>query len=183
MKKIITLSFLLFTSNFSFAQTEILNAFYGQFGLGLSAVKFSKGDVGLNITGSINYMNDNSVYSIGYLKSEELIIFAEPVESITSVDFKYGRVHDLYQNSFLFILKLGISYNQLTERTDKIITDELFNTVYYTKRKSGYGLPLEIGVQINGFKYLGVYTSVYANLNGIKFMYGFNTTVCVGLLW
>lgn len=172
----------LFIYVMSYAQSFEIKSVYGEFGLGLSSIKFNNGDLGININGSLNIQGNNSIYSIGYLHTDEFTLFIHPSENIKMVNLTYGQVYNLSDNHFLFIYKGGISYLQLIERTNQIIKSELFETVYISNQKTGFGLPLEFGVQSNLFKYFGVSTKVFLNVNSVKSFYGFTTNLCVGLL-
>ena len=195
MKKYLILVFLL--NSFSLAQDEIKNSFWVQIGTGMSFMKLSDADAGLNFLASLNYETQNNNFSFSYLRSSEFALFVNPGEYINSFELKYGRSIDfstrglIFPFPFLLIIKkdfnysligkLGISYNELRKRT-RLVNSESFNNSYDSKIFTGFGLPIEIEIREEITSLIGLGLSVYTNFNKVKKYSGFNFSLYVGQL-
>lgn len=163
------------------AQDSERQLYFVEAGIGLSSVEFSDGRFGVNLATSANYIFGESIISVSFLKSDEFAIFVEPNEYVQSLNFLYGRVHSLYEDKFLFMYQSGISSVRYKARTVKIY-DGLLSAEYDSDIRSAIGIPLEISFQTNIFKYAGLSTRLFAVFNSVMPVYGFKTSICVGLL-
>ena len=116
----------------------------------------------------VNIYNRNYIYSIGYYKGNDDILFGdEPSEEYNQVNLLFGKYIDTKNQKFRFQYQGGIGMFWGTLRTDEYDEENssFLNNAYFTEEVSTVGFPLKIGGRYIPFKFLSIGIDLQANLN------------------
>jgi hypothetical protein len=140
---------------------------------------------GLNWNMSINYMQNKISYKIRYLNNEEFNIYGpSPIERFKSGGILIGKSILANYGHCSFLGGIGIVNG--VKRGKLLNTDP--NTIIGDGRQyerfgfTAISIPLEIDLQYSPFKYVGIGTSFYCDLNLKSPMCGFLFKIALGKL-
>ncbi len=139
---------------------------------------------GLNWNTSINFMQNRISLKIRYLNHEELnILGPSPAERFNSVGFLIGKSILAKYGHCSFVGGIGIVSG--TKRGNLLYTNStLIGDGRHYERNSftSISIPLEVDLQYSPFKYVGIGTSLYCDLNLKNPMWGFLFKIALGKL-
>lgn len=195
MKKVFHIILFICVTFSCVAQDKNNSQFWVQVGTGITFMKLTDTDAGINFAGSLNYEKDNDNFSFSFINSIEWILFSNPEEYIKSYMLQYGRSINFTMRGLFFPLpfflllkdqfnyslvgKMGISYNESIKRTT-IRTSQSFSSYYNHELITGFGLPIDVEFREEISSYFGMGLSAFANFNKVRNYSGFNISLHLG---
>jgi hypothetical protein len=140
---------------------------------------------GLNWNTSLNFMQNKISYKIRYLNNEEFNIYGpSPTEKFKSGGFLIGKsiLANYGHCSFLCGIGIvsGVKRGKLLNRDPNTIIGD--GRQYERTSFTNVSIPLEVDLQYSPFKYFGIGTSLYCDLNLKSPMCGFLFKIALGKL-
>jgi hypothetical protein len=184
MKKLIILVLILIQVQIMYGQQPLAETSKYWIDAGIGNYSNFHNSGGLNWNTSVNYMQNKISYKIRYLYNEEFDIFGpSPAERFKSGGILIGKsiLANYGHCSFLG----GIGMVSGTKRGNLLYTNStLIGDGRHYERNSftAISIPLEVDLQYSPFKYFGIGTSLYCDLNLEYPMWGFLFKIALGKL-
>lgn len=167
--------------------TDPVLRYWGNGGVGISAVKFTTADFGLSLELGVTADYNKNLIALKYHKETELVLFNNPEEYLWSAEVLYGRRLDFKSRGLLFpFLKKEVDYSFLFSiglsisegsRRKALISHDFLNDTYNTELYKTFGVPVNLELIRRITDNIGLGFSLYSNINKEQMSYG----LCTGL--
>ena len=171
--------------------------YWAQGGIGISAIKFAKSDVGFSFGIGIFIDYKSNLIAIKHTRNYELALFLTPNEKLWSSEILYGRRMDFKMRGMLFPLfpfgllikkEFNYSFNAsigasiiggINRKT--LLSDEFLDSHYSSEGFTYFGLPIEVELIERLTNNIGLGLCIYSNINKEKNIYGIMSNFYFGL--